>query len=83
MDFKTAATIAKEQNMFLTTDTWFNGAVTAAKKLPGKPVFMIAFHYVKGAWMMGDKELPKEYHNHYNWRVYAREQLVFNGILVN
>lgn len=83
MDFKTASTIAREQNMFLTTDTWFNGAVSAAKKLPGKPVFMIAFKYVKGVWKMGDKELPQEYHNRYNWRVYARESLVFNGILVN
>lgn len=80
MDFITAATIAKEQNMYLTTDTWYKAAATAAQKLPGHTVCMIAFRYQDGKWKMGAKELPISYKRRYTWRVYARETLIYNGI---
>ena len=78
MDFKTAAAIAKEQDMFLTTDEWLQSATQAAQKVPGMVVHMTAYRFVDGVWKMGDVELATTIttKKHYDWRVCAKDIVV-------
>ena len=82
MDFKTASTIAMEQDLYITTDRWYNIAEQDAKKVPGMLVHMDAYKYVNGKWCMGEKELPCELINSYSWRVCAKDSVTFNGTVV-
>lgn len=79
MDFKTASVIAKEQNLFITTEYFYNIAAADAKKIPGMVVHLAAYRFVNGTWRMGNKELPESAKSSYTWRVCARETLTYNG----
>ena len=82
MDFKTAATIAQEQNMFLTTEKWYSVAAEDAKRVPGMVVHMDVYRYVDGKWKFGNKELSDDCKQNNTWRVCAKETLTFNGHFV-
>ena len=82
MDFKTASLIAREQNMFITTDKWYHIAEQDARKVPGMVVHMDVYHYVDGKWRFGSMELSEEYKQTNTWRVCAKETLTFNGHFV-
>ena len=79
MDFKTASTIAQEQDLFLTTENWYQTAEQDARRVPGMAVHVNAYKYINGEWKSGSNELPQAYKKKNNWRVCAKETLVFNG----
>lgn len=82
MDFKTASTIAQEQNLFITTERWYSTAVQDARRVPGMIVHLDAYRCVGGKWYMGSKELSVDYQKNNDWRVCAKDTLTFNGHVV-
>jgi len=66
MDFVTAATIAQEQGMLLTTDEWVSDARTSQTDLK-------CFHWNGHEWV-GNVQMPADHRRMSCWRVCSSTQ---------